>query len=63
MENNKKQIIVFGGCFNPPLNSHFSLAEQMIAEYPETIKFTLFTCRTNDSRISRNRENHICSSE
>ena len=31
---NKKQIIVFGGCFNPPLNSHFSLAEQMIAEYP-----------------------------
>lgn len=31
---NKKQIMVFGGCFNPPLNSHFSLAEQMIAEYP-----------------------------
>ena len=37
-EHNKKQIIVFGGCFNPPLNSHFSLAEQMIAEYPEIEK-------------------------
>ncbi len=37
-ENNKKQIIVFGGCFNPPLNSHFSLAEQMVVEYPEIKK-------------------------
>ena len=37
-EEEKKQIIVFGGCFNPPLNSHFSLAEQMVAEYPEIEK-------------------------
>ena len=37
-EENKKEIIVFGGCFNPPLNSHFSLAEQIIAEYPEIEK-------------------------
>ena len=37
-EEKKKEIIVFGGCFNPPLNSHFSLAEQMIAEYPEIEK-------------------------
>lgn len=29
----KKQIVIFGGCFNPPLNSHFSLAEQLINEY------------------------------
>ena len=27
MENDKI-IVVFGGSFNPPLNSHFSLAEQ-----------------------------------
>ena len=38
MKNDKKQIIVFGGCFNPPLNSHFSLAEQMVAEYSEIEK-------------------------
>lgn len=29
----KKQIIIFGGCFNPPLNSHFSLADQLLNEY------------------------------
>lgn len=34
----KKQIVVFGGCFNPPLNSHFSLAEQMINEYSQIEK-------------------------
>ena len=28
-----KKIIVFGGAFNPPLNSHFSLAEQIVNEY------------------------------
>lgn len=34
----KKQIVVFGGCFNPPLNSHFSLAEQMINEHSQIEK-------------------------
>lgn len=34
----RKQIVVFGGCFNPPLNSHFSLAEQLIEEYSEIKK-------------------------
>lgn len=33
-----KQIVVFGGCFNPPLNSHFSLAEQMVNEYEKIEK-------------------------
>ena len=28
-------IVVFGGSFNPPLNSHFSLSEQIINEYEE----------------------------
>ncbi len=34
----KKQIVVFGGCFNPPLNSHFSLAEQILNEYKQIEK-------------------------
>lgn len=34
----KKQIAVFGGCFNPPLNSHFSLAEQILNEHKEIEK-------------------------
>lgn len=34
----KKQIAVFGGCFNPPLNSHFSLAEQILNEHEEVEK-------------------------
>ena len=31
-------IVVFGGSFNPPLNSHFSLAEQIISEYENVEK-------------------------
>ena len=34
-------IVVFGGSFNPPLNSHFSLAEQIVSEY-EMIKKVIF---------------------
>lgn len=39
--NEKNVIAVFGGCFNPPLNSHFSLADQIINEY-EFIKKVVF---------------------
>lgn len=34
----KPVIIVFGGAFNPPTNSHFSLAEQVVSEYEEVEK-------------------------
>lgn len=37
MENDKT-IVVFGGSFNPPLNSHFSLAEQIVSEYENVEK-------------------------
>ena len=33
-----KVIVVFGGSFNPPLNSYFSLAEQIISEYKNVEK-------------------------
>ena len=33
-----KVIVVFGGSFNPPLNSHFSLAEQIVSEYENVEK-------------------------
>lgn len=35
-------MVIYGGCFNPPLNSHFSLAEQMVNEY-EQIEKIVFT--------------------
>lgn len=38
MENIKKKIVVFGGSFNPPLNSHFSLAESIVNEYADIDK-------------------------
>ena len=34
----KRKIVVFGGSFNPPLNSHFSLAEQIVNEYEQVEK-------------------------
>lgn len=34
----KKQIVMFGGAFNPPLNSHFSLAQQVINENEQVEK-------------------------
>lgn len=40
LEENKK-IVIFGGSFNPPLNSHFSLAEQIVNEY-ENIEKVIF---------------------
>lgn len=36
--NNKNKIAIYGGSFNPPLNSHFSLAEQIVNEYEDIEK-------------------------
>lgn len=35
MERMKKVIVIFGGSFNPPTNSHFSLAEQIYCSFDE----------------------------
>lgn len=37
----RKVIVVFGGSFNPPLYSHFSLAEQIVNEY-EIVQKVIF---------------------
>lgn len=34
----KNTIVVFGGSFNPPLNSHFSIAQQVLNQYEEVEK-------------------------
>lgn len=34
----KKQIVIFGGCFNPPTNTHFLLAQQLINKYNQIEK-------------------------
>ena len=41
MENIKNIIADFGGSFNPPLNSHFSLGQQIVNEY-ENVDKVLF---------------------
>ena len=53
MEDNltKKQIIIFGGCFNPPLNSHFSLAEQILSEYEEIEKIIFVPVNSQYQKI------------
>jgi len=33
-----KSIVVFGGSFNPPLNSHFSIAQEVLNQYKEVEK-------------------------
>lgn len=43
----KKKIIVFGGAFNPPLNSHFSLAEQIVNEYENVEKIVFVPVNAN----------------
>lgn len=34
----KNKIVIFGGSFNPPLNSHFAIAEQVLNQYEQVDK-------------------------
>lgn len=53
----KKNILaIFGGSFNPPLNSHFSLAEQILNEYEyiEKVIFVPVSSKYNKSGLLEN---------
>lgn len=43
----KNKIVVFGGSFNPPLNSHFSLAESVLNEYDDVQKVIFVPVNSN----------------
>lgn len=48
MERNN--IVVFGGSFNPPLNSHFSIAEQVLNQYEEVDKIVFVPVNSKYSK-------------
>lgn len=52
----KKAIVVYGGSFNPPLYSHFSLAEQVRNERKEVEKiiFVPVNCQYNKEGLIEN---------
>ncbi len=35
---NKNKIVIYGGSFNPPINSHFSIAEQVLNQFDDIEK-------------------------
>lgn len=41
------KIVVFGGAFNPPLNSHFSLAQQIVDEFDDVEKVIFMPVNSN----------------
>jgi len=45
--NTRKSIVIFGGGFNPPLNSHFSIAQQVINQYQEVEKVIFIPVNDN----------------
>ena len=52
----KKILAIFGGSFNPPLNSHFSQAQQMLCEYDsiEKVIFVPVSSKYNKSGLIEN---------
>lgn len=42
-----KQILIFGGAFNPPLNSHFLLAQQILNQYSQIEKLIFVPVNSN----------------
>lgn len=51
----KNCIVVFGGSFNPPLNSHFLIAQEVLNQYEEVEKiiFVPVNQKYSKKRIGR----------
>lgn len=43
----RNKIVVFGGSFNPPLNSHFSIAQQVLNQFEEVKKVIFIPVNNN----------------
>lgn len=54
----KNSIVVFGGSFNPPHNSHFSMAEQVLNEYEEVEKVIFVPVNKNYAKSGLEENTH-----
>lgn len=54
----KNTIVVYGGSFNPPLNSHFSIAEQVINQYEEVEKVIFIPVNKKYEKDGLEENNH-----
>lgn len=56
----RKILAIFGGSFNPPLNSHFSLAEQILNEYEhiEKVIFVPVSSKYNKNGLLENQHRY-----
>ena len=52
-----KKLVVLGGAFNPPLNSHFSLAEQILNEIEDVEKVLFMPVNSNYKKSEKLVEN------
>ena len=53
-----KKIIIYGGVFNPPLNSHFFLAEQVLLEFKDAEKIIFVPVNNEYKKNSMLGANH-----
>ncbi len=56
----KNIIVVYGGSFNPPLNSHFSIAQQTINQFSEVEKIIFVPVNKNYEKKGLVSNEHRC---